>query len=56
MALCNLAMILAHSGEAAAALPIIRKGHELGSKKQSWRYPSGDWIKLVERLKREQAK
>ena len=34
----------------AESLAEYRVGHELGSKRTSWRYPSADWVAKAERL------
>jgi serine/threonine protein kinase/tetratricopeptide (TPR) repeat protein len=54
-AMCNLAWILARTGDAAAALPLMRKGHAAGSKDKNWKFPSGEWIRQVEKMKTQQA-
>jgi tetratricopeptide (TPR) repeat protein len=47
---CNLAMILQRQGDYARALEMYRKGHELGSRRPDWRYPSAQWVAQAERL------
>jgi tetratricopeptide (TPR) repeat protein len=48
---CNLGWyLMRHKGEFAKALPALRRGHELGSKRPDWRYPSGEWVRQCERL------
>jgi tetratricopeptide (TPR) repeat protein len=42
---CNLSEILAKRGRSAEALVEIRRGHELGSKRPGWPYPSADWVR-----------
>jgi tetratricopeptide (TPR) repeat protein len=46
----NLGDIYRARGRYAEALAEIRKGHELGSKRPGWRYPSAAWVKEAERL------
>ncbi len=46
---CNLGNALIHLGDFGTALESLRTGHELGSQRQSWRYPSADWIEECER-------
>ena len=29
---------------------MFRRGHELGSKRPGWLYPSGDWVREAERM------
>jgi serine/threonine-protein kinase len=41
---CNLAAALAKRGELAESLAMYRKGHELGSKRSGWPYPSARWV------------
>lgn len=33
----------------AEALPLLRRGHELGSKERGWNYPSARWVADCER-------
>jgi tetratricopeptide (TPR) repeat protein len=47
---CNLAHILRDKGRFAEALALERRGHELGSKRPGWPYPSAQWVKQCERL------
>jgi tetratricopeptide (TPR) repeat protein len=47
---CNLGDALERKGQFAEALPHRRRGHELGSKNPSWRYPSAQWVRHCERL------
>jgi serine/threonine protein kinase/Flp pilus assembly protein TadD len=47
---CNLGHGLWQQGHFAEALAETRKGHELGSKKPGWRYPSAKWVADRERL------
>jgi Flp pilus assembly protein TadD len=46
---CNLGLILARQGRFAEALPELRRGHELGSRRPGWRYPSDRWVRMTER-------
>jgi serine/threonine-protein kinase len=48
---CNLGRALMSQGSYAEALECFRKGHELGSKRPDWPYPSADWMREAERLK-----
>jgi tetratricopeptide (TPR) repeat protein len=45
---CNLAMCLQNQGKLAEAVPYMRRGHELGSKLPSWKYPSAEWVRSAE--------
>jgi tetratricopeptide (TPR) repeat protein len=48
---CNLGHILADQGRFAEALPALKRGHELGSRRgPKWRYPSAQWVKNCERM------
>jgi tetratricopeptide (TPR) repeat protein len=52
---CNLGLRVKHLGRFAEALPALRKGHEIGSTRPSWRHPSATWIASCERLARKDA-
>src|SRR5262249_44767480 len=47
---CNLGLALRDQGEFAEALESLQRGHELGSKKKPWSYPSATWVRQCERL------
>jgi tetratricopeptide (TPR) repeat protein len=47
---CNLGKLLFQQGRFAEALTARKRGHELGSKKPGWRYPSAEWVRQAERL------
>jgi serine/threonine-protein kinase len=47
---CNLGLTLQRQGRFAAALASLRQGHKLGSRRASWPYPSGVWVREAERL------
>ena len=46
---CQLGQALMRLGEPIQALRSLRRGHALGSKRKSWSYPSGDWIRNCEK-------
>ncbi len=46
---CNLGHALGAKGEHAESLAEFRRGHELGSKRPGWRYPSREWVAEAER-------
>ena len=46
---CNLGDILKNQGDYAGALAMFRSGHELGSRRPDWRYPSAQWVADAER-------
>ena len=41
---CNLGQVLRAKGDFAGALEMFRKGHELGSRRRGWSYPSAQWL------------
>jgi tetratricopeptide (TPR) repeat protein len=45
---CNLGNSLQNQGKFAEALPCFRRGHELGSKRRDWPYPSAEWVRMAE--------
>ena len=45
----NLGLSLRSKGNYAEALAEFKRGHELGSKRPGWRYPSAQWIRDTER-------
>jgi tetratricopeptide (TPR) repeat protein len=47
-ALCNLGACLFDAGRPSEALPYARRGHELGSKRPGWPYPSAEWVRMAE--------
>ncbi len=47
---CNLGQILGREGRYAESLAEFRRGHELGSKRPAWPYPSAEWVAEAERL------
>jgi superkiller protein 3 len=47
---CNLGHCLRDQGRFAEAVQSLKKGHELGSARSGWPYPSGRWVKAAERL------
>jgi hypothetical protein len=46
----NLARALRQQGEFRKALEEMRRSHELGSQRPSWRYPTAQWVRQLERL------
>jgi serine/threonine protein kinase/Flp pilus assembly protein TadD len=46
----NLGGALLEKGQFAQALASFRRGHELGSRKPRWPYPSAQWVRNAERL------
>ena len=53
---CNLAGLLKSKGRYAESLAEYERGHELGSKRADWAYPSGRWVEQLRRLVRLEAK
>jgi tetratricopeptide (TPR) repeat protein len=45
---CNLGLLLKRQGKFAEALAELRSGHELGSKRPNWRFPSAQWVRDAE--------
>ena len=50
---CNLGHLLQKKGQLREALEALQRGHELGSKNPSWRYPSAQWIQECQELLKE---
>jgi serine/threonine-protein kinase len=48
--LCNLGIALRKHGRFAEALPLLKRGHELGSKLPAWRNDSKVWVQICEQL------
>ena len=54
---CNLGLLLMRRlGEYPKALDLLRRGHELGSKRADWRNPSAEWVRQAEQLVALEAK
>ncbi len=47
---CNLGLMLSKQGQFREALTELRRGHELGSKRADWPYPSRFWVSRLERM------
>lgn len=47
---CNLGHALREQGRLVEALAALRRGHELGSKKADWPYPSDLWVRECEAM------
>jgi serine/threonine-protein kinase len=47
---CNLGHCLRQQGKVAQALVAMKRGHELGSPRKDWPYPSAQWARECERL------
>ena len=45
---CNLADVLKRQGRFREALEHYRRGHELGSRRPDWQYPSAEWVRTAE--------
>jgi Tfp pilus assembly protein PilF len=41
---CNLGLVLKHQGKLAQALKSLERGHEMGSRRKDWAYPSAQWV------------
>jgi len=46
---CNLGLALWKQGELAPAVISLERGHELGSRRKDWRYPSAQWVRECRR-------
>jgi serine/threonine protein kinase/tetratricopeptide (TPR) repeat protein len=49
-ALCNLGHALKAQGQFSQALKALQRGHQLGSKRPGWPYPSAQWVQACKRL------
>jgi tetratricopeptide (TPR) repeat protein len=47
---CNLGQALLRKGQFRQGAEALRRGHELGSRRPRWTYPSGVWLRRAERL------
>jgi Flp pilus assembly protein TadD len=47
---CNLGHALRRQGHFAPALQALKRGHQLGSQRPNWRYPSARWVEDCQRL------
>jgi tetratricopeptide (TPR) repeat protein len=47
---CNLGLILQDQSRFREALDQLRRGHELGSQRPGWPYPSERWVRRAERM------
>ena len=47
---CNLGFRLKAQGKLDEALAEFRRGHDLGSKRPNWKYPSAQWVRQAERM------
>jgi tetratricopeptide (TPR) repeat protein len=47
---CNLGFVLRNQGRFADSLASFRCGHELGSKRTDWRFPSAAWVRHADWL------
>jgi tetratricopeptide (TPR) repeat protein len=47
---CNLGHALLARGQFGEAAESMRRGHELGSRRRDWSYPSAEWVGMSERL------
>jgi serine/threonine protein kinase/tetratricopeptide (TPR) repeat protein len=51
-AYCNLGQLLVQKGQFRQAVESFRRGHELGSRRPRWPYPSALWLRASEHLVR----
>jgi tetratricopeptide (TPR) repeat protein len=47
---CNLGNTLIDQGHFRAALAELRTGHDLGSRRKNWSYPSAQWVERCQRF------
>lgn len=47
---CNLAGLLREEGRFGESLDFYQRGHQLGSQRSDWSYPSTDWVAEAEQL------
>lgn len=47
---CNLGGALQAQGKLSEALAELRRGHELGTRRNGWKFPSAQWVAEAERL------
>jgi serine/threonine protein kinase/Flp pilus assembly protein TadD len=47
---CNLGQALRQQGDFAPALAALKRGHEVGSRRPDWPYPSAQWVRECQRL------
>jgi tetratricopeptide (TPR) repeat protein len=47
---CNLGKALGSQGHFAESLAAYKRGHELGTKRPGWPYPSAEWVRQAKRL------
>jgi serine/threonine protein kinase/Flp pilus assembly protein TadD len=47
---CNLGVVLWLLGQFAQARAALQRGHELGSRRKDWAYPSAQWVQDCQRL------
>jgi tetratricopeptide (TPR) repeat protein len=52
---CGLGLALRDQGRFREALDELRRGHELGSRDPTWRYPSAAWVEKCRRLVEREA-
>jgi tetratricopeptide (TPR) repeat protein len=49
----HLGRILQRQGRPVEALPFLRRGHDLGSRRPGWTYPSAKWLAECEKAAAE---
>jgi eukaryotic-like serine/threonine-protein kinase len=47
---CNLGQAFRTQGRFAEALAAVQRGHELGTKRPGWPYPSAEWVRQAENM------
>jgi serine/threonine protein kinase/Flp pilus assembly protein TadD len=47
---CNLGLALQRQGKFGESLARLRRGHQLGTRRRGWPYPSAGWVQKAERF------
>jgi eukaryotic-like serine/threonine-protein kinase len=53
---CNLGLLLYRLGRFREGVGHVRRGHELGTRRPHWPYPSAEWLEHGERMARAEAR
>jgi tetratricopeptide (TPR) repeat protein len=53
---CNLGLLLYRLGRFREGVGLVRRGHELGTRRPHWPYPSATWLEHGERMARAEAR
>jgi tetratricopeptide (TPR) repeat protein len=47
---CNLGRLLVRQGQFKQGIEVLRRGHQLGSRRADWGYPSQAWVRQAEHM------